>query len=136
MMTAYRKMPSYQHLASFLLTVLLSLSSVIHGLPASTSTLTSTLFSLRMLASIITRQQGVISSGASTSILESGVLSLALRSAIEQYPSHTSTLETYLDSDVVKVSTNLTKATANTRIASLDRFDIANALDHNPNSPL
>ena len=84
-------------------------------------------FSLRMLYSIIARQQGIISSGASTSTLESGVLAQALQDAVEQYPSQSPTLTPYLDRVLAVITPNLTNATADVGL-SLDRFSIATAL--------
>lgn len=84
-------------------------------------------FSLRMLYSIIARQQGIISSGASTSTLESGVLAQALNDAVEQYPNQSFPLTPYLDQVLAVITPNLTNATADVRF-SLDRFSIATAL--------
>lgn len=45
----------------------------------------STPYSTRMLSSIILRQQGLVSSGQSTSTLESGLISLAIQSWLSLY---------------------------------------------------
>ena len=84
-------------------------------------------FSLRMLRSIITRQQGIISSGASTSTLESGVLALALHNAISQYHDQSPLLTPYLNEVLTTIVPDLTNATADAKLP-LDRFSIANAL--------
>jgi unsaturated rhamnogalacturonyl hydrolase len=89
-----------------------------------------------MLSSIMLREQGVVSSGASTSTLESGILALALQSAINQYPDHSSMLNPYLNDVLSTIAPSLTNDTANAHLP-LDRFSIANALltkSHLPSS--
>ena len=101
--------------------VLLYLSTVTVSASASNP------FSLRTLSSIIARKQGIISSGASTSTLESGVLAQALHDATTQYPDQSSVLTPYLDEVLAVITPNLTNATADAKLP-LDRFSIATAL--------
>ncbi|KAJ4387912.1 hypothetical protein N0V93_008515 [Gnomoniopsis smithogilvyi] len=107
----------------------------------------TTPFSTRMLSSIILRQQGLVSSGQSTSTLESGLISLAIQSWLSLYasPSATATTTTtgqaqnslsgnfsnYVDSILASLSsmasfTNVTK----TALLPLDRLTVAQAI-HN-----
>ncbi|KAK1985835.1 family 88 glycosyl hydrolase [Colletotrichum cereale] len=84
-------------------------------------------YSTWMLDSIKARKQGVVSSGASSSYLETGILSIALEAAIAQYPDLEDQYAPYLK-DVLDAGTPaLTNATyAATR--PLDRFSVANAV--------
>ncbi|KAK2051758.1 family 88 glycosyl hydrolase [Colletotrichum caudatum] len=84
-------------------------------------------YSTRMLDSIKARKQGVVSSGAASSYLETGILSIALEAAIAQYPDLKGQYAPYL-ADVLESGTpTLANATyAATR--PLDRFSIANAV--------
>lgn len=83
--------------------------------------------SQQMLSSLMLRRQGLSSSGASTSTLESGVLAQALSASISQYPEQASSLTPYLDAVLAAIAPEMTNATANA-LMPLDRFSIANAL--------
>ncbi|ORX96962.1 family 88 glycosyl hydrolase, partial [Clohesyomyces aquaticus] len=84
-------------------------------------------FSHRMLNSIISRKQGVIASSASTSNLESGILSLSILSTIDIYPDISPTLTPYLTEVLAVVSRNLKNETANAALP-LDRFTVLRAI--------
>jgi rhamnogalacturonyl hydrolase YesR len=79
------------------------------------------------------RSQGIMSSGHSTSTLESGVLALALSTSISQYPSQSHILAPYLDDLLAAIVSDLTNATADANMP-LDRFSIASALIHKSES--
>lgn len=86
--------------------------------------------SLHMIESIMSRGQGVTSSGAATSTLESGILAIALADALVQYPSapsHGSYAE-YLSKVIGAAAKDLTNATADAR-KPLDRFSVATSID-------
>ncbi|WYZ43965.1 hypothetical protein EsH8_VII_000401 [Colletotrichum jinshuiense] len=85
-------------------------------------------FSTRMLDSIKERKQGIVSSGASSIYLESGILAIALEATIKQYPNLTDLYAPYLAEVIDVGSPSLINATyAATR--SLDRFSVANAIN-------
>lgn len=100
----------------------------------------STPFSTRMLSSIILRQQGLVSSGQSTSTLESGLISLAIQSWLSLYASPkagttttgqvddslVSTYSDYVDSILASLSTmaSFTNVTQ-TALLPLDRLTVA-----------
>ncbi|KAJ6789677.1 hypothetical protein PWT90_05158 [Aphanocladium album] len=80
--------------------------------------------SLRMIESLMTRDQGVTSSGAATSTLESGILAIALADAAEQYPSSSSAKYTdYLAKVLAAAAPDLSNATRDAT-KPLDRFSI------------
>jgi rhamnogalacturonyl hydrolase YesR len=110
-------------MASLLPLLILPLTVLSHPKPHSLP------LSQQMLSSIMARSQGVISSGHSTSTLESGVLALALSTSISQYPSQAHILTPYLDEVLAAIVPNLTNATADAKMP-LDRFSIASALIH------
>ncbi|GKT64964.1 cell wall glycosyl hydrolase [Colletotrichum tofieldiae] len=84
-------------------------------------------YSTWMLDSIKERKQGVVSSGASSSYLETGILSIALEAAIKQYPDLRDQYAPYL-TDVLDAGTpGLANATY-VATRPLDRFSIANAV--------
>ncbi|OAQ64024.1 cell wall glycosyl hydrolase YteR [Pochonia chlamydosporia 170] len=79
-----------------------------------------------MLDSIISRNQGITTSGEATSTLEIGLLGQAFEATIAQYPSvkYTDYLTTILD----LASANLTNATVDAT-KPLDRFSLATAIN-------
>lgn len=103
----------------------------------------TTPYSTRMLSSIILRQQGLVSSGQSTSTLESGLISLAIQSWLSLYASPTAgtsitvgaghvqhgvigNFSNYVDSILASLSsmatfTNVTRAA----LLPLDRLTVA-----------
>ncbi|OLN92781.1 Unsaturated rhamnogalacturonyl hydrolase YteR 6 [Colletotrichum chlorophyti] len=84
-------------------------------------------YSTWMLNSIKERKQGIISSGAASSFLESGILAIALEATIKQYPELHDQYVPYLEGVIDSGSPSLTNATyAATR--PLDRFSVANAI--------
>ncbi|ETN40283.1 uncharacterized protein HMPREF1541_04559 [Cyphellophora europaea CBS 101466] len=84
-------------------------------------------FSQRMLASIIGRQQGVVSSGETTSTLESGFLALTLLSTADRYAEQASTYTGYLNRILDIASAELDNATADA-LLPLDRLSVGVAL--------
>ncbi|KAI3392436.1 hypothetical protein diail_5715 [Diaporthe ilicicola] len=94
--------------------------------------------STRMIESAISRQQGVVSSGASTSTLESGILALATQAWLDLYgnPSSSSSpsddqaadFAAYVDEIISSVtsSASFTNATA-AALLPLDRLSVAQA---------
>ncbi|KAK2028773.1 family 88 glycosyl hydrolase [Colletotrichum zoysiae] len=84
-------------------------------------------YSTRMLDSIKARKQGVISSGAASSYLETGVLSIALEAAIAQYPDLRDQYAPYL-ADVLESGTPTLANATYVATRPLDRFSIANAV--------
>lgn len=94
-----------------------------------------------MISSIITRQQGLVSSGQVTSTLESGLISLAIQAWLSLYASSSSSTSTnvspetaanfssYVDSILSAISTTnkFTNVTA-AALLPLDRLTIAQAL--------
>lgn len=127
--------------------------------PASNSSIAphhdSTPFSTRMLSSIILRQQGLVSSGQSTSTLESGFISLAIQSWLSLYASPTRTSTTtsqgrlvdqvhndlsgefsdYVDSILASLSTmsSFTNVTQ-TALLPLDRLTVAQYVQPPPHT--
>ncbi|GJC84299.1 unsaturated rhamnogalacturonyl hydrolase YteR [Colletotrichum liriopes] len=94
---------------------------------ATLATCESRRYSTWMLDSIKERKQGVVSSGASSSYLETGILSIALEAAIKQYPDLRDQYTPYLK-DVLDAGTpGLANATY-VATRPLDRFSIANAV--------
>lgn len=81
--------------------------------------------SLRMIDSLMSRNQGIISSGAPTSTLESGFLSIALANVIAQYPDDPSAAKykDYLAQILAVASKGLRNATADAK-TPLDHFSI------------
>ncbi|KAK1997147.1 family 88 glycosyl hydrolase [Colletotrichum falcatum] len=103
---------------------LVALCSLAAAAPASSE---RPRYSTWMLDSIKARKQGVISSGAASSYLETGILSIALEAAIAQYPDLGDQYAPYLQDVLVSGTPTLVNATyAATR--PLDRFSIANAV--------
>ncbi|GMF23906.1 unnamed protein product [Phytophthora fragariaefolia] len=89
-------------------------------------------YSTRMIESVISRKQGVISSGAVTSTLESGVLTLAIQSWLNTYTKagdsdRISKFMTYADSIVTTISPSFKDAASAAKVP-LDRFTIGQAL--------
>ncbi len=86
--------------------------------------------SLHMLESLMGRDQGVTSSGAVTSTLESGLLAIALASAVSQYPDAPSTSKytDYLAKVLAAVAPDLRDATRDAT-KPLDRFSIHTGID-------
>ncbi|KAK3939404.1 Six-hairpin glycosidase-like protein [Diplogelasinospora grovesii] len=88
-------------------------------------------YSTCMIESIISRQQGVVSSGAATSTLESGVLALTLEAWLEQHPvsnANHHNISAYLDSvlrAIIPVFKNNAPATS---LLPLDRLSVGQAL--------
>lgn len=76
--------------SSFFLTALLLATNTVATVASafSNNNVTTTApYSTRMIASVITRQQGLVSSGAATSTLESGLVALAIQSWLSYYTS-------------------------------------------------
>ncbi|KAK1598472.1 family 88 glycosyl hydrolase [Colletotrichum navitas] len=84
-------------------------------------------YSTWMLDSIKARKQGIISSGASSSYLETGILSIALEAAIAQYPDLEDQYAPYLENVLESGTPTLANATY-VATRPLDRFSIANAV--------
>ncbi|CAI5741720.1 unnamed protein product [Peronospora destructor] len=89
-------------------------------------------YSTRMIESVMSRKQGVVSSGAATSTLESGVLTLAIQSWLSMYSKcndskRVTNFAAYADSIVASVSTSFTDPTV-TVTKPLDRLAIGQAL--------
>ncbi|KAL1862896.1 hypothetical protein Daus18300_008226 [Diaporthe australafricana] len=103
---------------------------------ASGQNTTSKPLSTRMIESAISRQHGVVSSGASTSTLESGTLALATQAWLDLYGSSSSSPDdqtadfaAYVD----EIISSVTSAAAFTNVTAaallpLDRLSIAQAL--------
>lgn len=103
---------------------------------ASAQNATSKPLSTRMIESAIRRQHGVVSSGASTSTLESGILALSTQAWLELYGSSPSTPQeqvadfvSYVDEIIASVSAApaFSNATAAT-LLPLDRLSVAQAV--------
>ncbi|KAF4825326.1 Unsaturated rhamnogalacturonyl hydrolase YteR [Colletotrichum tropicale] len=86
-------------------------------------------YSTWMLDSIKTRNQGIESSGASSSTLESGILAIAMEATIKQYPDLQSRYAPYLEDVLNVASPALTNATYDST-RPLDRFSVATAINH------
>ncbi|KAK2046713.1 family 88 glycosyl hydrolase [Colletotrichum somersetense] len=84
-------------------------------------------YSTWMLDSIKARKQGVISSGAASSYLETGILSIAIEAAIAQYPDLKDQYAPYL-ADVLESGTPTLANATYVAMRPLDRFSIANAV--------
>lgn len=89
-------------------------------------------YSTRMIDSIMSRQQGVVSSGAVTSTLESGVLTLAIQSWLDTYSGsndseRVANFTTYADSIVTSISPSFKSPEAAAKMP-LDRLTIGQAL--------
>ncbi|RQM17988.1 hypothetical protein KXD40_002564 [Peronospora effusa] len=89
-------------------------------------------YSTRMIESVISRKQGVVSSGAPTSFLESGILTLAIQSWLSMYSKHedskrVTTFAGYADSIIASISPSFTDPTV-TATKPLDRLTIGQAL--------
>ncbi|KAG7379219.1 hypothetical protein PHYPSEUDO_008870 [Phytophthora pseudosyringae] len=111
---------------SFLLPVVaaavVSVASAADGLPYST----------RMIESVISRKQGVVSSGAVTSTLESGVFTLAIQSWLHTYSKsgdaeRIATFTEYADAVVTSISPSFKSPEAAAKMP-LDRLTIGQAL--------
>lgn len=95
---------------------------------------TSAYYSTRMISSVMTRQQGLVSSGESTSTLESGLIALCLQSWLSDYQSTAdsetvSNVTTYMEQIIATMSategfTNVTKSLG----LPLDRLMIGQAI--------
>ncbi|KAG5989291.1 hypothetical protein E4U43_004529 [Claviceps pusilla] len=85
--------------------------------------------SLRMLDSIVARQQGLIDSGAASSTLESGILGQALGAVIRRYPDTKSRYAPFMMQVLDFASTHgvLTNAEQSSH-RPLDRFSLATAI--------
>lgn len=86
--------------------------------------------SLHMLESLMVRDQGVTSSGAVTSTLESGLLAIALAAAVSQYPDAASAARhtDYLVKVLAAAAPDLRDATRDAT-KPLDRFSIHTGVD-------
>ncbi len=86
--------------------------------------------SLHMLESLMTRNQGVTSSGAVTSTLESGLVAQALAAAVAQYPSAPShsRYADYLAAVLAAAAPDLRNATRDAA-KPLDRFSVHTGID-------
>lgn len=102
---------------------------------ASAQNATTKPFSTRMIESAISRQQGIVSSGQSTSTLESGVLALSTQAWLDLYgssspaPDQTADFSAYVDAIISSISAEpaFSNATA-AALLPLDRLTIAQAL--------
>lgn len=98
----------------------------------------ATAFSTRMLNSIVTRQQGLVSSGQATSTLESGLISLAIQAWLDLYATSSSPDTATSFRDYVSAVLGDVSATAsftNVSLAArlpLDRMTLAQALEDVP----
>ena len=88
-------------------------------------------YSTWMLQSIISRQQGVVSSGAASSTLESGILALSLQAWLDHYQHHDSAtdISDYLDLVLTSVDPTFKNA-SQTASLPLDRLSVGQALTH------
>lgn len=114
------------------------LSNASSTAPSPSLNKTSSAWSTRMIASIISRQQGLASSGEVTSTLESGLISLGIQSWLGLYASSStssddqttaSTFASYVDAVLQGVSA--TAAFTNASAAAqqpLDRLTVAQAI--------
>ena len=86
-------------------------------------------YSTRMIRSIIDRKQGVVSSGESTSTLESGILALSLEAWLKQYPASddASQVADYLDQVFRAILPTFANASSSAQLP-LDRLSVAQAL--------
>lgn len=114
----------------------LTLAAGAAAAPASAQNATTKPLSTRMIESAISRQHGVVSSGASTSTLESGILALATQAWLELYGSHPTTRQgqvtdfvSYVDEIIASVSAApaFSNATA-AALLPLDRFSVAQGI--------
>ncbi|KAK2609672.1 hypothetical protein N8I77_003162 [Diaporthe amygdali] len=100
---------------------------------ASGQNATTKPFSTRMIESAISRQQGIVSSGQSTSTLESGVLALSTQAWLDLYgsssPDQVADFSAYVDAIISSISAEpaFSNATA-AALLPLDRLTIAQAL--------
>lgn len=103
---------------------------------ASAHNATTKPLSTRMIESAISRQQGVVASGESTSTLESGILALSTQAWLDLYGSSSSTppgqvadFASYVDEIIASVSAApaFSNATA-AALLPLDRLSIAQAI--------
>lgn len=117
-------MPQYKPLLLILLVIFLSITAV----KSSTGQLP---YSAWMLESIISRQQGLVNSGASSGKIELGVFQSALRQAIESSnPADQSSVQKwtlYLDQSLLGSTPSLPNASRDAHYP-LDRFSIWNSL--------
>ncbi|KKY31160.1 putative cell wall glycosyl hydrolase [Diaporthe ampelina] len=103
---------------------------------ASAQNATTEPLSTRMIESAISRQQGVVSSGAVTSTLESGILALSTQAWLELYGSSSSTspeqvadFVSYVDEIIASVSSAPAFSNASAAaLLPLDRLSIAQAI--------
>lgn len=117
-------MRSLKAITSFL-TLLLAQTTVAAVTPA---------YSTRMINSVITRQQGLVSSGQVTSTLESGLIALALQSWLSYYESSAdaetaSNITAYVEEMLATISateefTNVTQSVS----LPLDRLSVGQAI--------
>jgi rhamnogalacturonyl hydrolase YesR len=89
-------------------------------------------FSTRMIESVMSRKQGVVSSGAVTSTLESGILTLAIQSWLQTYSQdgdseRVANFTAYADSIVTSISPSFKGPEAAAKMP-LDRLTIGQAL--------
>ncbi|KAK7700350.1 hypothetical protein SLS64_010958 [Diaporthe eres] len=115
--------------------VLLTLAAAAATASASAQNATTKPLSTRMIESAISRQHGVVSSGASTSTLESGILALSTQAWLELYgsspspPDQVADFVSYVDEIIASVSAApaFSNATA-AALLPLDRLSIAQAV--------
>lgn len=90
-------------------------------------------YSTRMIQSVMTRQQGLVSSGAVTSTLESGLIALSLQSWLRYYGDNTtstsSDISAYVDAMLATIAatqqfTNVSQAVS----LPLDRLSVGQAI--------
>ncbi|KAJ9144490.1 Glycosyl Hydrolase Family 88 [Pleurostoma richardsiae] len=89
-------------------------------------------YSTQMLRSIIARQQGIISSGAATSTLESGILALALEAWLDHYPPEVEPaprFSNYLSQVLLSIDPTFVNSTS-AALLPLDRLTVGQAIRH------
>ncbi|KAI9906638.1 hypothetical protein PsorP6_016268 [Peronosclerospora sorghi] len=101
-------------------------------LAASSTAEDTTPFSTRMIESVMARQHGVVSSGAKTSTLEAGMLTLAIQSWLGLYHDRTdgtqvATFASYADA-ILAATSHLFPNASVAAAMPLDRLTIAQAL--------
>ncbi|KAG3019850.1 hypothetical protein PC121_g10369 [Phytophthora cactorum] len=104
------------------------------AMAAVTTASNDLLYSTRMIESVMSRKQGVVSSGAVTSTLESGVLALAIQSWLSTYgkdgdSARVANFTKYADSIVTSTSPTFKSPEAAAKMP-LDRLTIGQALLH------
>ncbi|KAG7396682.1 hypothetical protein PHYBOEH_001911 [Phytophthora boehmeriae] len=105
---------------------------LIAAVVAAVTTASGLTYSTQMIESVISRKQGVVSSGAVTSTLESGILALAIQSWLHTYSKdgdseRIANFTAYVDSIVTSISPSFKGPEAAAKMP-LDRLTIGQAL--------